>query len=129
MGVVPQKAKKLVRKGGGDLLRDCEILVFLLAKPGAVVVHVQSEARSLRVVGAPAVEEPAIPDQDRARFHLRGHDRRIFVQLGRVLTAPEELRDRRVGDKRVDGASLGKNVVASPGPIAEKLPLSPGLLL
>jgi hypothetical protein len=49
--------------------------------------------------------------------------------LRRNERAPEELQDRRVGDKRVDGASLGKNVVDSPGPIAEKLPLSPGLLL
>jgi hypothetical protein len=190
MGVVPQKTKKLIGKARGDFLWDCEILVLLLAKPGAVVVHVQSEARSLRMVGAPAVEEPPAPDEDRPRFHLRSHDQRIVVQLGRVLTAwhqtgravfgrelgqgphgvhdqrrvgasdgkhhvilvkklsrlarmdldrvhnrnlklneraPKEFQDCRVGDKRVDGASLGKNVVDAPRPIAEKLSPSPGL--
>jgi hypothetical protein len=34
-----------------------------------------------------------------------------------------------VGDKGVDGASLGKNVVDAPRPIAEKLSLSPGLAI
>jgi hypothetical protein len=43
--------------------------------------------------------------------------------------APEELDDRGVCDKGVDGASLGKNVVDAPRPIAEKLALSPGLLV
>jgi hypothetical protein len=43
--------------------------------------------------------------------------------------APQELQDCWVGDKWVDGAGLGEDVVDAPSPVAEKCSLSPGLVI
>ena len=59
-----------------------------------------------------------------ARVDLdRVHDGNLM----RTERAPQQLQDRRVSDKRVDGASLGEDVVDAPGPIAKKSRCAPGL--
>src|SRR5581483_5016891 len=103
VGVVAYKAQKLIRERRSDIYWYCQVLVLLLAKPAAVVIHVQSQPRLPRVVGAATVKQPAAPDQDRPGLHVGSHDRRIVVQLRRILAVGDQARCAVLGGELGQG--------------------------
>ena len=122
---VADQAPEARREARGDLARDAELLVLLLADEAGAVVHGDPDAALAGAVGAAAVPEAAVPDQHAARLHLRrdavvapaevrravcavaaGHDARGAVRLGEVGERPH-----RVADDRAVGLVEGDQLV------------------
>src|SRR5215831_8129165 len=59
------------REAARHLERDAELLVLLLADPTRAVVHGQTEAHRAAAVGAAAVPQAAVVDEDAAGLHDR----------------------------------------------------------
>ena len=82
---VAHQAPQARREARGDLARDAELLVLLLADEAGAVVHGDADAPLAGAVGAAAVPEAAVPDQHAARLHLRRDAVVVAAEVGRAV--------------------------------------------